>query len=66
MKIVQNHATDCFDWLISGRQSVNFYTAWKYERFAIVHPVSIDLKFADTWEYHEAFPKGKLLAPKDL
>ena len=45
MKIVHHHANNCFDWLISGRQSVNpsseaiSILSDKYKRFMFVHPV---------------------------
>ena len=46
MKIVHHHANGCFDWLISGQQSVNpsreaiSILSGKYKRFTFVHPVS--------------------------
>ena len=46
MKIVHHHANGCFDWLISGHQSVNplreaiSILSGKYKRFTFVHPVS--------------------------
>ena len=45
MKIVHHHANGCFDWLISGQQSVNpsreaiSILSGKYKRFTFVHPV---------------------------
>ena len=45
MKIVHHHANGCFDWLISGHQSVNpsreafSILSGKYKRFTFVHPV---------------------------
>ena len=45
MKIVHHYANDCFDWLISGKQSVDpsseaiSILSGKYKRFALVHPV---------------------------
>ena len=46
MKIVHHHANGCFDWLISGQQSVNpsreaiSILSGKYKRFTLVHHVS--------------------------
>ena len=46
MKIVHFYANGCFDWLISGQQSVNksreaiSAVFRKYERFTFVHSVS--------------------------
>ena len=45
MKIVHHYANSCFDWLISGHQSVNpsreaiSILSGKYKRFAFVHPM---------------------------
>ena len=45
MKIVHRHANGCFDWLISGQQTVNpsreaiSVLSGKYKRFTFVHPV---------------------------
>ena len=45
LKIVRHYANSCFDWLISGQQSVNPLTKaisilpGKYKRFTFVHPV---------------------------
>ena len=49
MKIVRHHANGRFDWLISGRQSVNpsreaiSILSGKHKRFTFVHPVSYAL-----------------------
>ena len=45
MKIVHHYVSGCFDWLISGQQSVNPWReaisilSGKYKRFRFVHPV---------------------------
>ena len=45
MNIVHHYANGCFDWLISGQQSINLWReaisilSGKYKRFAFVHPV---------------------------
>ena len=45
IKIVHHYANSCFDWLISGHQSVNppretiSILSGKYKRFTFVHPV---------------------------
>ena len=44
MEMVHHHANGCFDWLISGQQSVNpsreaiSILSGKYKRFTFVHP----------------------------
>ena len=49
MKIVHHYANSCFDWLISGQQSVNpsreviSILSGKYRRFTFVHPVTLKL-----------------------
>ena len=46
IEIVHRHANGCFDWLISGYQSINpsretlSILPGKYKRFTFVHPVS--------------------------
>ena len=43
MEIMHHHDNDCFDWLISGQQSINpwrekiFILSGKYKRFTFVH-----------------------------
>ena len=45
MKSVHHYANGCFDWLISGQQTVNPWSeaisllSEKYKRFAFLHPV---------------------------
>ena len=46
MKIVHHHASDRFDWLISGHQRINpsrevisILSSGKYKRFTFGHPV---------------------------
>ena len=45
MKIVDHYVNDCFDWLISGKQSVNplretiSILSGRYKRFTFVPPV---------------------------
>ena len=47
MKIVHHYANSCFDWLISGHQSINpsreaiSTLSGKYKRFTFVHPVNV-------------------------
>ena len=47
MKIVHHYANGCFDWLISGKQSVNpsreatSILSGKYKRFTFVHSVQV-------------------------
>ena len=47
LEIMHHHVNGCFDWLISGQQSVNpsreaiIILSGKYERFAFVHPVLV-------------------------
>ena len=51
MKIVHYHVNGCFDWLISGYQSVSpsreamSILSGKYKRFTFVHPVGTNAKF---------------------
>ena len=48
IKIVHHHANGCFDWLVSGQQSVNpsreaiSILSGKYKSFTFVHPVTRD------------------------
>ena len=48
MKIVHLYANGCFDWLISGQESVNpsreaiSIMSGKYKRFMFLHPVASD------------------------
>ena len=53
IKIVHHYADGCFDWLISGQQSVNpsrepiSILSGKYKRFTFVHPVgSVPIRLA--------------------
>ena len=55
MKIVHHHANGCFDWLISGHQSINpsrevisILSSGKYKRFTFVHPV-VNSNFHVLW-----------------
>ena len=47
MKTVHHYANGCFDWLISGQQSVNpwreaiFILSGKCKRFTFVHPMLV-------------------------
>ena len=49
MKVMHHYANSCFDWLISGHQTVNpsreeiSILSGKYKRLTFVHPVIINL-----------------------
>ena len=48
LQAMHHHANGCFDWLISGQQSVNpsrggiSVLSGKYKRFMFVHPVGLN------------------------
>ena len=50
MKIMDHYVNSCFDWVISGNQSVNplreviSILSGKYKRFTFVHPMYITKK----------------------
>ena len=69
MKIVYRYVDGCFDWLISGQQSVNPWREaisilyGKYKRFTFVHPVdqySTPTKFHCSWMTNSRVTVGQV------
>ena len=65
IKIVQHYANSCFDWLISGHQSVNpsreviSILSGKHKRFMFVHPVLLASLIIERCHFiFENIPRG--------